>query len=82
MRGTRIKLRNPDKPKITDMLRKFEVGDKVHVVVRSNGQFQHPRFQGRTGTVLEKAGRMYVVEVRDGSNMKKLQLAPQHLKKG
>ncbi|HLC76850.1 MAG TPA: 50S ribosomal protein L21e [archaeon] len=80
MRGSRKKLMNPPKPTLTDMLRKFKVGDKVHVVLRSSGSFQHPRTHGKTGTVIAKNARTYVVEVRDGSLMKRYQLAPEHLK--
>ncbi len=80
MRGSRKKMRNPEKPTLTDLLRKFEVGDKVHVVLRSSGRFQHPRTHGRTGTVIAKNRRSYVVEIRDGSLMKRYQLAPEHLK--
>ncbi len=82
MRRSRKKMKNPAKPMLADMLRKFEVGDKVHVIIRSNRRFQHPRFHGKTGTVLAKSGRTYIVEVRDGSLAKKLFLAPEHLKKG
>ena len=82
MRGARKKLRKPEKPTLNDLLRRFDVGQKVHIVLRSSGKFQHPRFHGKTGTVVAKAGRSYVVEFTDGNKTKKLQLAPQHLKKG
>lgn len=72
----------PPKPTLTDLLRKFNVGDRVHVVIRSSGRFQHPRFHGKTGTVLGKQGRSYVVEIRDGNLAKKLFLTSEHLKKG
>jgi large subunit ribosomal protein L21e len=81
MRGARKKLRLPQKPTINDMLRKFEIGQKVHIVIRSSSPFQHPRFHGKTGTVIAKAGRSYVVEFNDGNSPKKLQLTPEHLKK-
>lgn len=80
MRGTRKKLSGPSKPTLTELLRKFEPGDKVHIVLRANSSFQHPRFHGRTGTVVARSGRTYLVEVRDGSLMKKLYLTPEHLK--
>lgn len=70
----------PTKSTLTQLLRKFEVGDRVHVILKSNSGFQHPRTHGKTGTVLEKAGRSYVVEIRDGSLKKKYQLTPEHLK--
>jgi large subunit ribosomal protein L21e len=82
MRGARKKLMNPAKPTITQMLAKFEIGDKVHVVLNASGRFQHPRFFGKTGTVLAKTGRHYIVEIKDGNLAKKLILTPEHLKKG
>lgn len=82
MRGSRKKMKNPQKATLTDLLRKFEIGDKVHIVLRSSSTFQHPRFHGKTGTIVGKSGRSYVVEVRDGSLNKKLYLQPEHLKKG
>lgn len=81
MRGARKKLRNPEKLTVTQLLKKFEVGDKVHVVLNSSTTFQHPRFFGKTGTIVAKSGRCYVVEVRDGNALKKLNLTPEHLKK-
>ena len=80
MRGSRKKLRKPVKATLTELLRKFEVGDTVHVALRSNGNFQHPRTHGKTGTVIAKNGNNYVVELRDGSLMKKYQFSPEHLK--
>ena len=80
MRRSRKKMTNPPKPTLSDLLRKFNVGDKVHVVLRSSGSFQHPRFHGKTGTIMAKTGRSYLVEVKDGNLMKKINLEPEHLK--
>ena len=80
MRGSRKKLMDPTKSTISQMLMTFEVGDKVHVILKSNGRFQHPRTHGKTGTVIARNGRSYVVEIRDGSLMKRYQLTPEHLK--
>ncbi len=82
MRQSRKKLRKPARLTINQKLKTFNIGDKVHVIINSSGKFQHPRFHGKTGTVLKKSGRVYVVEVRDGSLKKKLNLEPMHLKKG
>jgi large subunit ribosomal protein L21e len=81
MRGARKKLRKPVKPTINELLRSFAVGDKVHIVIRSSSPFQHPRFFGKTGTVVGKSGRSYVVEVKMGNMVKTLNLLPEHLKK-
>ena len=73
-------MRNPAKPTLTDMLRKFSVGEQVHIVLRSSGNFQNPKFHGRTGTILAKAGRSYLISVTDGSATKKIYLQPEHMK--
>ena len=82
MRGARKKLRKPIKPTVNQMLKRFEIGDKVHIILNSSGTFQHPRFFGKTGTVVAKSGRSYVIAVKDGNLMKKLNLTSEHLKKG
>lgn len=71
---------NPAKPTLTQMLRKFNVGDKVHIIIRSSGSFQNPKFHGKTGTILSKAGRSYLISVTDGNATKRIYLDPEHLK--
>ncbi len=63
------------------MLKKFEVGDRVHVVIEPSVQKgqPHPRFHGKTGTVVGKRGRGYLVEVMDGDARKTLISRPVHL---
>jgi len=80
MRGSRKKMRNPVKPTLTELLRKFTVGDKVHIIIRSSGTFQNPKFHGKTGTIVAKAGRSYLIDVRDGNATKRIYLEPEHLK--
>ena len=80
MRRSRKKMMNPKKPTLTQLLQKFEPGQQVHIVLRSSGSFQHPRFHGKTGTILAKKGRTYLIEVKDGNLAKKIYLMPEHLK--
>jgi len=80
MRGTRKKLRLGEKPSITKFLQKFAPGDAVHIHFTTSEKIQHPRFQGATGKVIEKRGRAYVVQIRDGSVLKNLFVRPEHLK--
>jgi large subunit ribosomal protein L21e len=42
--------------------------------------FPHARYSGRMGKVIEKRGNSYVVEIKDGSKMKKIITSPIHLK--
>jgi len=41
----------------------------------------HPRFHGKTGTVVGNQGRSFVVKVRDGNKMKTVVSRPEHLRK-
>jgi large subunit ribosomal protein L21e len=40
----------------------------------------NPKFQGKTGTVVSRRGRAYILEVRDGNAMKEVISLPEHLK--
>jgi len=81
-RGTFTKeVREKGMPPVTRFLREFAVGDKVTVVLEASdphGQ-PHPRYQGRTCTVLEKVGRSYRIEFYDGGKRKELLAHPVHL---
>ncbi len=83
--GTRYKLKKDirDKGKlfISKTLQKFSTGDRVHVVINPGAQkgMPHPRFHGKTGTVIEKRGRAYLVEVSENSAKKTVICAPVHM---
>lgn len=66
---------------IRKQLQEFEEGDRV--VIDIDPAFQdgmpHPRFHGRTATVVEQRGRGYVVTVPDGGKQKQFTVAPPHL---
>ena len=70
------------RPPISKFLQQFSIGQKVAVdiEVSSHKGVPHPRYQGRVGTVVEKRGRSYVVEIRNGGKMKKIIARPEHLK--
>jgi large subunit ribosomal protein L21e len=82
---TRYKLRKTPRTRgiipVTKMLKEFDVGEKVHISIEPSVQKgqPHPRFHGRTGTVIGKRGRSYLVEVRDGKAKKVVISAPVHL---
>ena len=81
-RGTFTKeVRERGLPPVTRFLRKFEVGDRVIVRIEASdphGQ-PHPRYQGRTCTVVAKSGRAYRVAFLDGGKRKELVATPIHL---
>ncbi len=85
-RKTRKKLRKGVREKgkiyVTKALQEFNVGDYVAIKIDPSIHkgMPHPRFYGRTGKVVEKRGRAYVIEVKDGNTIKKIIALPEHLK--
>jgi large subunit ribosomal protein L21e len=68
---------------ISDLLKNFKIGDKVAVVQK--GTFKdipHPRYKGRVGTVVEKRGGAYVIEMMLSNKTKRTLIVNQrHLEK-
>jgi len=86
LRKTRKKLSNHPRERGTSppqrAVAEFEEGQKVHLKLDPSvpdGRF-HPRFTGRTGTVLGKQGAAYKVSVRDGGSEKTIIAKPAHLR--
>ncbi len=81
-RGTFTKeVRERGLPPVSRFYREFEVGEKVIVRLEPSsprGQ-PHPRYQGRTCTVLGRVGRAYRLEFLDGGKRKELISLPIHL---
>ena len=67
---------------VTSLIQRFELGQKVHVVCEPSIQkgMPHPRFHGKTGTVVGQRGRAWLLEIRDGNKDKIVIARPQHLK--
>lgn len=68
-------------PPLSRYLREYEVGDRVVVVIEPSdphGQ-PHPRYQGRTCTVIERRGRAYRIRFLDGGKRKELIANTVHL---
>jgi large subunit ribosomal protein L21e len=81
-RGTFTKeVRERGLPPVTRFLREFAVGERVVVRIEASdphGQ-PHPRYQGRTCTVVGRSGRAYRVEFLDGGKRKELVANAIHL---
>jgi len=81
-RGTFTKkVREKGMPPVSRFLREFAVGDRVIVRLEASdphGQ-PHPRYQGRTCTVVAKSGRAYRIAFLDGGKWKELIAKPIHL---
>ncbi|MCI4334989.1 MAG: 50S ribosomal protein L21e [Thermoplasmata archaeon] len=68
-------------PPVTRYLQNFEVGSLVTVRLEASeprGQ-PHPRYQGRTASVVRRVGRAYLLEFLDGGKRKQLIALPVHL---
>lgn len=68
---------------ITRALQTFEVGDQATIVIDSSVQkgWPHHRFHGMTGTVVERRGRAYVLDIRFGGKVRKAVVLPEHLRR-
>jgi large subunit ribosomal protein L21e len=75
-------LRNRGIAPVTRLIQEFAPGDKVHIVCDSSIQkgMPHRRFHGKTGTVIGRRGRAWVLAIRDGNSEKIVISLPQHLK--
>jgi large subunit ribosomal protein L21e len=82
-RGTFTKdVRERGMPPVNRFLREFAIGERVTVVLEPSdphGQ-PHPRYQGKTCTVVAKSGRAYRIEFLDGGKRKELVALPVHLR--
>ena len=70
----------PSKLRIRDLIKSFEVGEKVAIVPK--GSFRdipHPRYRGKIGIVKEKRGNAYVVEVNSMSAKRLVIVNNRHL---
>ncbi len=78
----RKRIRQKGKLGLSKVFSNISIGDKVALIrdLSFNASFPE-RFQGRTGTVIEKQGRSLVVLVKEGSMEKKFITQKIHLKK-
>ncbi|HID26348.1 MAG: 50S ribosomal protein L21e [Methanosarcinales archaeon] len=84
-RKTRYKLKKKIREKglspISRAIQEFEIGQMVHIDLDPSVHkgMPNPKFHGRTGKVIGKRGRAYIIEVRDGNAKKEVFALPQHL---
>ena len=78
----RKNVRTRGKFQISRYFQRFSEGDSVAVVREKAIQPSFPtRLQGRSGIVLKKRGRAYVVKIKDQNKEKQFIIGPIHLKK-
>lgn len=66
---------------VVKAIQDFEDGEKVHIKLDPSIHKGKPnaKFHGKTGTVLGKRGRAFVLEVKDGNSLKNVIAYPEHL---
>ena len=75
-------IRTRGKISLSKYFQKFKEGDSVAVKRDISIKCNFPkRMQGRTGTVKEKQGKVYIVKIKDQTKMKEFLIEPIHLKK-
>ena len=75
-------LRGRSRSTVAESVRTFKIGDKVLISPKASiSGMPHLRYANRHGIVVEKRGRSYVVEVKDGKKTKKLVTGPIHMRK-
>jgi large subunit ribosomal protein L21e len=81
-RRTREKFRRTGRVPINRFIKQFNVGDRIVIDINSSSLEGMPfkRFQGLSGKIIEKRGRAYLVEIKDGNKLKTVMANPEHLK--
>ena len=73
--------REKGKPQLGRLLIQHAPGSQVIIKLDSSEQktLPHKRFHGKMGTVVERRGRAYVVNVPQGDAVKQIIVRPEHL---
>lgn len=68
-------------PSLGFLMIRYNVGDKVHIKINPSihSGMPHRRYHGKTGEVIGKRGKCYVVKVSLGGKEKILYVRPEHL---
>lgn len=69
-------------PQLSLLMIDYKLGDKVHIITNPSIQkgMPHRRYHGKTGEVVGKRGKSYIVKVAQGGKEKILFIRPEHLK--
>ncbi len=69
-------------PPLSLLMINYKPGDKVHIVVNPavHHGMPHRRYHGKTGTIIGRRGKAYIVKVTLGDKEKTLFIRPEHLR--
>jgi large subunit ribosomal protein L21e len=76
-------VREKGKLGLSRLLAYYEIGEKVVIKIDPaiHKGMPHKRYQGKVGTVMEKRGRAYVLDIPQKKTSKLIIAGPEHLKK-
>ena len=78
----RKKIREKRRIRLSQYFQELKQGDRVALIRNLSFKASFPeRMQGKTGTVVGKRGRAYIVRLLNGKIHKTLTIKPIHLKK-
>jgi large subunit ribosomal protein L21e len=77
-----LKLGVKEKPTITKYLQEFEIGSSVVIKPTPSSSKGMPfrRFFGKSGIVMDRRGKSYIIKIKDGKKEKDIISRPEHLK--
>ena len=77
------RIREKGKLSLSRLLADYEIGSKVVINIDPaiHKGMPHKRFQGKVGTVVEKRGKAYVLEIPQRKISKLVIAGPEHLQK-
>ncbi|MEM1627835.1 MAG: 50S ribosomal protein L21e [Desulfurococcaceae archaeon] len=69
-------------PPLSLVMISYKEGDKVHIQINPsiNSGMPHRRYHGKTGIIVGKRGKCYIVKVHLGNKEKLLFIRPEHLR--
>jgi len=75
------KPRERGKIRISKLLYEYQAGSRVVIRIDSSTPkgMPHKRYHGKVGTIIDKRGRSYVVNVSQGEAIKEIIVRPEHL---
>jgi large subunit ribosomal protein L21e len=77
------RVREKGKLGLSRLLAKYEVGEKVVINIDPgiHKGMPHKRFQGKVGTVVERRGKAYVLDIPQRKTSKLVIAGPEHVRK-
>ncbi len=69
-------------PPLSLLMHEYKPGDRVYIIINPSVMkgMPHRRYHGKTGVVVGKRGKCYIVEVKVGGKTKTLIVRPEHLR--